>query len=82
MSEALLHRRYGIGLALAVAFLCGYHAMYDHCTAKYLKQAGVKTDFIRLEDVGLRGNGHMLMIEKNNIEIAAVIAHWIKSNVH
>src|SRR6185503_10209477 len=50
---------------LIFAAEASYHAMYDHCTAKFLNQAGVKTDFIRLEDVGIRGNGHMVMIEKN-----------------
>lgn len=58
-----------------------YHAVYDHCTAKWLSQAGVKTDFIRLEDAGIRGNGHMVMIEKNNLEIAALVRRWIESNV-
>ncbi len=58
-----------------------YHAVYDHCTAKWLSQAGVKTDFVRLEDAGLRGNGHMVMIEKNSLEIAALIQRWIESNV-
>ena len=58
-----------------------YHAMYDHCTAKYLNQAGVKTDYFRLEQVGIRGNGHMVMIEKNNLEIAAFIDRWLKANV-
>ena len=27
-----------------------YHAPYDHCTSKYLTQAGVKNDFIKLAD--------------------------------
>jgi pimeloyl-ACP methyl ester carboxylesterase len=58
-----------------------YHAVYDHCTAKWLSQAGVKTDFVRLEDAGLRGNGHMVMIEKNSLEIAALVQRWIESNV-
>jgi len=58
-----------------------YHAMYDHCTAKYLNQAGVRTDYIRLVDAGIRGNGHMVMIEKNNLEIAALIARWLEKNV-
>ncbi|HEY2135706.1 MAG TPA: alpha/beta hydrolase, partial [Xanthobacteraceae bacterium] len=44
-----------------------YHQTYDHCTAKYLNQAGVKTEHIRLQDKGIRGNGHMVMIEKNNL---------------
>ncbi len=57
------------------------HAVYDHCTAKYLTQAGVNTTFVRLEDVGIRGNGHMLMIEKNNLEIADFIDQWIVKTV-
>ncbi len=54
-----------------------YHAAYDHCTAAYLTQAGVPTTLIRLADVGVRGNGHMLMLEKNNAAIAGVIAQWL-----
>jgi hypothetical protein len=30
---------------------------------KYLNQAGVKTEYIRLQDRGIRGNGHMVMID-------------------
>jgi pimeloyl-ACP methyl ester carboxylesterase len=58
-----------------------YHQVYDHCTAKYLSQAGVKTDYIRLQDKGIHGNGHMVMIEKNNLDIAHVIDEWIVKNV-
>jgi pimeloyl-ACP methyl ester carboxylesterase len=58
-----------------------FHAVYDHCTAKYLNQAGVKTDFIRLRDLGIRGNGHAMMIEKNNLEIARVLDEWVLKNV-
>ncbi|MGZ5814443.1 MAG: alpha/beta hydrolase [Xanthobacteraceae bacterium] len=54
-----------------------YHAAYDHCTAAYLTQAGVPNTLIRLADVGVRGNGHMMMIEKNNAAIAGVIAQWL-----
>ena len=66
---------------LIFAAEASYHAMYDHCTARYLEQAGVKTDFVRLEDAGLRGNGHMVMIEKNNLDIAAMIDRWVSQNV-
>jgi hypothetical protein len=58
-----------------------YHAPYDHCTSKYLKQAGVDHTFMRLEEHGIRGNGHMMMLEKNSDEIAALLARWIRSNV-
>jgi pimeloyl-ACP methyl ester carboxylesterase len=52
-----------------------------HCNASFLKQAGVAVDFVRLADVGIRGNGHFLMLEKNNLEIAAVIADWLDRRV-
>jgi len=52
-----------------------------HCNAAYLKAAGVPVDFIRLADIGIRGNGHFLMLEKNNLEVAAVIADWLNKRV-
>jgi pimeloyl-ACP methyl ester carboxylesterase len=59
-----------------------YHAPYDHCTAQYLSQAGVKNEHIRLADRGIHGNGHMMMLEKNNLAIAAVIAEWLGKTLH
>jgi hypothetical protein len=32
--------------------------------------AGVSVDHVRLEDVGIHGNGHMMFMEKNNMHIA------------
>ena len=58
-----------------------YHAGYDHLTARYLTQAGVKNTHVRLADQGIRGNGHMMMLEKNNLEISAIIARWLKENI-
>jgi pimeloyl-ACP methyl ester carboxylesterase len=58
-----------------------YHATYDHCTAAYLTQAGVANTMIRLEDIGIRGNGHMMMLEKNSDDIAAVIERWLKETL-
>ena len=63
---------------LIVVGEASYHAAYDHCTAAYLAQAGVPTTFLRLETVGLRGNGHMMMLEKNSNEIVGVIEGWLK----
>jgi len=54
-----------------------YHAPYDHCTASFLEQAGVKTTFVRLDAIGIHGNGHLMMQEKNNLDVAAVIHSWI-----
>ena len=59
----------------------GYHREYDPCLAKWLNQAGVHTQFVRLEDVGIHGNGHELMLEKNSDDIAKYIGNWIDKNV-
>jgi pimeloyl-ACP methyl ester carboxylesterase len=59
----------------------GYHRVFDHCLAKWLNQAGVKTQFVRMEEVGLRGNGHEMMLEKNSDEIAKFIEGWIEKNI-
>ena len=62
--------------AMVMAAEASYHQVYDHCTAKYLNQAGMKTEYIRLQDKGIHGNGHMVMIEKNNLDIAKLIDDW------
>jgi pimeloyl-ACP methyl ester carboxylesterase len=54
-----------------------YHATYDHCTVKFLEQAGVHPTWIKLGESGIHGNGHMLMLEQNSREIAEVIARWL-----
>ena len=66
---------------LIVTSEASYHAPYDHCTAKYLAQAGVKNTFVRLPDIGIKGNGHMMMLEKNNIEIATFLHGWVEKNI-
>ena len=66
---------------LNVSGEASYHRPYAHCTAKWLNQAGVKTTFVNLEDVGLRGNGHQMMSEKNSAGIAKFLQGWIEKNV-
>ena len=58
-----------------------YHAPYDHCTVKYLEQAGVHSTWIKLADIGIHGNGHMMMLEKNDLDIAAVISTWLSKSL-
>lgn len=58
-----------------------YHAQYDHCLSEWLSQAGASNDMVRLEQVGIRGNGHMVMLEKNNMEVAAWIHGWLERRV-
>lgn len=66
---------------LMVTAEASYHAPYDHGTSQFLKQAGVAHTFVRLADVGIRGNGHMMMLENNNLEIARYFDQWLKANV-
>jgi len=58
-----------------------FRATYDHCTSKFLTQAGVQNTHLRLEKVGLHGNGHMMMLEQNSAGIADVIVSWLQQNV-
>src|SRR5215470_4684414 len=66
---------------MIMAAEASYHQVYDHCTSKYLAQAGVKNEYMRLQDKGIHGNGHMVMIEKNNLDIAQVVDEWVVKNV-
>ena len=70
----------GIPILILVAE-ASYHAVYDHCTAAYLTQAGVLNTLVRLADIGIRGNGHMMMLEKNSDAIAAVIEGWLNKTL-
>jgi pimeloyl-ACP methyl ester carboxylesterase len=54
-----------------------YHAAYDHCTVKYLEQAGVRPKWVRLPEAGIHGNGHMMMLEKNSADIAGLMSKWL-----
>lgn len=62
---------------LIVTGEASYHATYDHCTVKFLEQAGVHPTWLNLGDTGIHGNGHMMMLEKNSAEIADVMARWL-----
>jgi pimeloyl-ACP methyl ester carboxylesterase len=66
---------------LAISANGTYHRVFDACIPKWLNQAGVDAEFVRLEDVGIMGNGHMMMLEQNSDEIIAFIHNWIQDNV-
>ena len=62
---------------LLVAAEASWLAQTNHGTYDYLKQAGAQVEHVRLEEVGIRGNGHMMMSEKNSDEVAAFLQQWI-----
>lgn len=58
-----------------------YHAGQDYCTSAFLTQAGVANDYVYLPEAGIHGNGHMQMIEKNNLTIAAYYEQWLLQRI-
>jgi hypothetical protein len=66
---------------LEISGEASYHRPYSHCVAKWLNQAGVKATYVRLEDVGLPGNGHQMMSERNSAGISKFFMDWLEKNV-
>src|SRR6266850_1577750 len=71
----------GASAVLSISASGTYHRVYDPCIPKWLNQAGVKIDFVRLETVGISGNSHMMMLEKNSDASIKFIVSWIQKNV-
>jgi hypothetical protein len=49
----------------------------DYDFADAIRAGGGKVDVINLPEMGIKGNSHMLMMDKNNGEIADVIQKWL-----
>jgi pimeloyl-ACP methyl ester carboxylesterase len=47
--------------------------------ADSIRAAGGSADIVDLPKVGITGNSHMMMMDKNNTEIAALIQNWLES---
>jgi len=55
-----------------------------HSCQAFLKaatDAGVNATLIQLPEVGIHGNSHMLMQDKNNLQIADLLIRWIDQNI-
>lgn len=57
-----------------------YHATYDWCTVKFLKQAGVPAEQLNLADKGIHGNGHLVFLEKNSDQVADLLLTWLQNH--
>ena len=66
--------------SLVLSAEASYHTKYDYWSAAFLSQAGVPTQYVRLSDQRIHGNGHMMMLEKNSDEVAAFLDRWICAN--
>jgi pimeloyl-ACP methyl ester carboxylesterase len=45
------------------------------------RQQGGKALLVRLPDVGMKGNSHMMMQDRNNLQVADFVLGWIANNV-
>jgi hypothetical protein len=67
---------------LDVSGEASYHRVLDSCIAKWVNQAGVKTEYVKMEDVGPTGNEHEVMLDKKSGEIAKFFVTWMDKHVH
>jgi hypothetical protein len=58
-----------------------YHRVFDACIPKWLNQAGVKDEFVRLEDAGIHGNMHEMFLDRNSDVVIKFIDDWLRKNV-
>lgn len=49
--------------------------------AASIKAAGGDITFVHLPDIGIHGNSHMMMLDKNNLQVANVVIEWIATHV-
>jgi pimeloyl-ACP methyl ester carboxylesterase len=49
--------------------------------ANAIKSAGGRASILLLPDIGIRGNSHMMMMDRNNAQIAEILRKWIDQNV-
>lgn len=56
---------------------------FDSCKkfAAQMKAAGGDAEMMHLPEMGIKGNSHMLMQDRNNLQIADLILDWIDAHV-
>jgi len=43
-----------------------------------VRAAGGRYDVVNLPQAGIKGNSHMMMMDKNNLQVADVIQGWLE----
>ena len=67
-----------IGLTTSPA---SYHFPYDAGTVAFLRQAGCNVTHIELEKIGITGNAHFMMMERNNRDVLQPILEFLDKTV-
>ena len=52
-----------------------------HAAEETLLNAGGVAKALVLPEVGITGNSHVFVVEKNNLQIAELIIDWLRTNV-
>jgi hypothetical protein len=60
-----------------------WSTFFDTCQTfvKQVKDAGGDAEMMHLPKLGIKGNSHMLMQDKNNLQLADLILAWIDNHV-
>ena len=56
-------------------------AAYSSSIVPFLRHAGAKVDHLDLPALGIHGNGHGLIYERNSDEAFGVVSRWLAANV-
>jgi pimeloyl-ACP methyl ester carboxylesterase len=67
-----------IGLTTSPA---SYHFPYDLGTVAFLKQAGCSVTHIELDKIGISGNAHFMMMERNNRDVLQPLLNFLQQTV-
>ena len=62
-----------MGLATPTAVMVGL--------GRAAKQGTAKAEYLKLDDMGILGVTHMMMLDKKNLEIADIMLNWVNKNV-
>lgn len=57
----------------------GAHTEFDWATVAFMRQAGLDVNWIQLQEHGIKGNGHLMFLEKNSDKIAELVERWIRN---
>ena len=49
--------------------------------ASLIKGAGGNATFLLLPEAGIMGNSHMMMMDRNNLQVASLIRKWLTDTV-
>jgi len=66
---------------LVVESEASFYAPYNHCTVEYLEQAGVAATYVKTQNQGLPGGGHMFMVELDSDGVAQIVQDWLTESV-